>query len=85
MNDLLQIEKLAALELMRKCYIPDSNSIGLSSNQTQEINMQICIDRYTLIDDAIIYYVRLRDLNSHEEWVYKARYRELRSLHEALE
>jgi hypothetical protein len=59
---------------MRKYYIPDPNTIGSTGNQNQEINMQICIDRYTLVDDAIIYYVRLRDLNSHEEWVYKARY-----------
>lgn len=33
----------------------------------------------------MVYYVRLRDVNSHDEWVYKARYSELRSLHEALE
>lgn len=47
--------------------------------------MQICIDRYTLVDDTVIYYVRLRDLNTHEEWTYKARYSELRNVHESLE
>lgn len=67
---------------MRKFYIPEVRENNSTSNQ--EINIQICIDRYTLIDDAVIYYVRLRDLNSHEEWVYKARYRELRLLHDAL-
>lgn len=46
--------------------------------------MQICIDRYTLIEDAVFYYVRLRDLNTHEEWTYRARYSELRNVHEAL-
>lgn len=81
-NELLQIEKLATLEVMRKHYIPDPAQQVTSSGQ--DLNMQICIDRYTLVDDAVIYYVRLRDLNSHEEWVYKARYSELRSLHEAL-
>ena len=30
------------------------------------------------------YYVRLRDLNSHEEWTFKSRYSELRRLHESL-
>ena len=46
--------------------------------------MQICIDRYTLVDDVVIYYVRMRDLNSHEEWTFKTRYSELRNVHEAL-
>ena len=54
--------------------------------------MQICIDRYlsptcsyTLVEDVVIYYVRLRDLNSHEEWTFKTRYSELRNVHDALE
>jgi hypothetical protein len=76
------MDKIATLEVMRKFYIPEVRENNSTSNQ--EINIQICIDRYTLIDDAVIYYVRLRDLNSHEEWVYKARYRELRLLHDAL-
>jgi hypothetical protein len=33
---------------------------------------------------VVIYYVRLRDLNSHEEWTFKTRYSELRNVHEAL-
>lgn len=33
----------------------------------------------------MIYYVRLRDLNSHEEWTFKTRYSELRNVHDALE
>ena len=33
----------------------------------------------------MIYYVRLRDLNSHEEWTFKSRYSELSKVHEALE
>jgi hypothetical protein len=40
---------------------------------------------YTLVEDVVIYYVRLRDLNSHEEWTFKTRYSELRKVHEALE
>ena len=48
---------------MRKHYIPDISEINHSSGQ--ELNLTICIDRYTLVDDAVIYYVRLRDLNSH--------------------
>lgn len=60
---------------MRKWYIPDAHENGLTGSfHQQELNVNICIDRYTLVDDAVIYYVRLRDLNSHEEWVYKARY-----------
>ncbi len=51
---------------------------------TKEFNMQICIDRYTLVDDVVIYYVRMRDLNSHEEWTFKTRYSELRNVHDAL-
>ena len=47
--------------------------------------MQICIDRYTLVEDVVIYYVRLRDLNTHEEWTFKTRYSDLRNVHEALE
>jgi hypothetical protein len=47
--------------------------------------MQICIDRYTLVDDVVIYYVRIRDLNSHEEWTFKTRYSELKYVHEALQ
>jgi hypothetical protein len=33
---------------------------------------------------VVIYYVRLRDLNSHEEWTFKTRYSELRNVHDAL-
>jgi hypothetical protein len=40
---------------------------------------------YTLVEDVVIYYVRLRDLNSHEEWTFKTRYSELRNVHDALE
>ena len=40
--------------------------------------------RYTLVEDVVIYYVRLRDLNSREEWTFKTRYSELRNVHEAL-
>ena len=36
------------------------------TTNSHQLNMQICIDRYTLIEDAVFYYVRLRDLNSHE-------------------
>ncbi len=56
----------------------------LTTNPTREFNMQICIDRYTLVDDVVIYYVRMRDLNSHEEWTFKTRYSELRNVHDAL-
>lgn len=56
----------------------------MERTKSVELNMQICIDRYTLVDDTVIYYVRLRDLNSHEEWTYKARYSELRNVHESL-
>ena len=34
----------------------------------------------TLVDDVVIYYVRMRDLNSHEEWTFKTRYSELTSI-----
>lgn len=37
------------------------------------------------MEDVVIYYVRLRDLNSHEEWTFKTRYSELRNVHDALE
>ena len=36
------------------------------------------------MEDVVIYYVRLRDLNSREEWTFKTRYSELRNVHEAL-
>lgn len=48
---------------MRKYYIPDSSPNNSNKN---ELNIQISIDRYSLVDDAVIYYVGLRDLNSHE-------------------
>lgn len=67
---------------MKKYYVPDESS-PLSSGKS-ELNIQITIDRYSLVDDAVIYYVGLRDLDTFEEWVYKARYSELRALHEAL-
>ena len=76
------MEKLRALDVMKKNYIPmEPEQLEKFS---QGMNFQICIDRYTLIDDTVHYYVRLRDLNSHEEWTFKSRYSELRSLHEAL-
>lgn len=81
-NDLLGMEKLRALDIMKKYFIPtQAEQLEKSS---QQVNIQICIDRYTLVDDTVHYYVRLRDLNSHEEWTFKARYSELRSLHESL-
>ncbi len=69
--------------MLKKYYIPDENNHSMNTN-TREFNMQICIDRYTLVDDVVIYYVRMRDLNSHEEWTFKTRYSELRNVHEAL-
>jgi len=59
----LQVEKIGTLEIMRKYYIPEVSETNHSNGQ--ELNLTICIDRYTLVDDAVIYYVRLRDLNSH--------------------
>ena len=38
-----------------------------------------------MVEDVVIYYVRLRDLNSHEEWTFKTRYSDLRNVHDALE
>lgn len=73
---------MRALDIMKKFYIP--NQADVVEKSSQEMNIQICIDRYTLVDDTVHYYVRLRDLNSHEEWTFKARYSELRSLHESL-
>lgn len=69
--------------MLKKYYIPDENDHPITST-TREFNMQICIDRYTLVDDVVIYYVRMRDLNSHEEWTFKTRYSELRNVHDAL-
>ncbi len=69
--------------MLKKYYIPDENDHPIDKN-TREFNMQICIDRYTLVDDVVIYYVRMRDLNSHEEWTFKTRYSELRNVHDAL-
>lgn len=77
------IEKLSTLDIVKKNYIPQ-NTDGGDQTKKPEMNMQICIDRYTLVDDTVIYYVRLRDLNTHEEWTYKARYSELRNVHESL-
>jgi hypothetical protein len=74
------IEKLSTLDIIKKNYIPEVKS-PQGGNKNTEMNMQICIDRYTLVDDTVIYYVRLRDLNTHEEWTYKARYSELRNVH----
>ena len=67
------------LEVMKKYYVPEE--AGNNALNKNELDIQISIDRYSLVDDAVIYYVGLRDLNSHEEWVYKARYSELRALH----
>lgn len=65
LNDLLMIEKLSTLDVVKKYYIPEGNDAG-QKGKNAEMNMQICIDRYTLVDDTVIYYVRLRDMNSHE-------------------
>lgn len=77
---------------MKKYYIPSQKNESEHITKDNEINIQICIDRYiiasfryTLVEDVVIYYVRLRDLNSHEEWTFKTRYSELRNVHEALE
>lgn len=47
---------------MKKYYMPDMDIEG--KNQ-KELNIQISIDRYSLVDDAVIYYVGLRDFNTH--------------------
>jgi hypothetical protein len=77
---------------MKKYFIPAEKGEQDPQKDNQEINMQICIDRYpqplpsyTLVEDVVIYYIRLRDLNSHEEWTFKTRYSELRNVHDALE
>lgn len=58
------IEKLSTLDIVKKYYIPDNAEV-IDRTKSGEMNMQICIDRYTLVDDTVIYYVRLRDLNTH--------------------
>ena len=50
LNDLLVIEKLYCLDLMKKYYIPEEKEQNIS---TEGINMQICIDRYPSPDPAI--------------------------------
>lgn len=45
LNDLLSIEKLYCLDLMKKYFIPEEKAVVQQQKDTQEINMQICIDR----------------------------------------
>lgn len=45
LNDLISIEKLYCLDLMKKYFIPDEKAEIQNQKDTQEINMQICIDR----------------------------------------
>jgi hypothetical protein len=63
---------------MKKYYIPDEHE------HLHKTEAGICIDRYTLIEGVIVYYVRIKDLKTNEEWTFKTRYSELRNVHEAL-
>jgi hypothetical protein len=77
---LLLLDKLYSLDLMKKYFLPDGPEEKLG-----DMKMKVTIDRYTLVGDAVVYYVRLRNQEKGaEEWVFKARYSELRNVHESL-
>lgn len=70
LNELILLEKLYNLDVFRKSFLPEPRKkeepkATFTTGKGGDVNMQICIDRYTLVEDVVIYYVRLRDLNTH--------------------
>jgi hypothetical protein len=54
LNELILLEKLYNLDVYRKSFLPDAKKkedvkVTYTTTKTGDINMQICIDRYTLV------------------------------------
>jgi hypothetical protein len=59
LNSLLSLGKLYSLDLMKKYLIPDG-----PDEKTEDVRMRVTIDRYTLVGDTVVYYVRLSSLEN---------------------
>lgn len=58
---LIAIEKLYNLELFKTSFLPDPvNDKKKAKEQDIGTNVQMYIDRYTISEDVVLYYVRLR-------------------------
>ena len=46
--------------------------------------VSVNIERYSIYDDVVIYFLKFRNSTTNEEWTYKQRYSELRAINDAL-
>lgn len=47
-------------------------------------NIEVVIERYSVYDDVVIYFMRITSRETKEEWVTKQRYSELKKIHDEL-
>jgi hypothetical protein len=59
---LIVIEKLYNLELFKKSFLPDptTDKNEVVKGADSGTNVQMYIDRYTIVEDVVLYYARLR-------------------------
>ena len=68
---LIALEKLYNLELFKNSFLPEAKNEKKGIKQEGgNANVQMYIDRYTMVEDVVLYYARLRqNLDNLEIWV----------------
>ncbi|CAD8182796.1 unnamed protein product [Paramecium pentaurelia] len=76
-NELFSIDKILSLTPVQQ-YLPIENL------QNQQMNISIRIENYVIYDEVVIYILRFKNNQANDEWIYKKRYSEIKSIHDAL-
>lgn len=66
LNKLIAIEKLYNLEVFKAALLPDPLQAKKNEKEEGGVNVQMYIDRYTIAEDVVLYYVRLRYLRDNK-------------------
>ncbi|KAM3139383.1 Sorting nexin-17 [Paramecium bursaria] len=86
-NQLLQLDNIQALPQMVN-FLPDTSDENELSQlilaQSAAQNFVFIIDSFKRHDDVVFYFIQVIDNKSKTKWRYKARYSDLRDIHEAL-
>ena len=56
---LIALEKLYNIELFKNSFLPEAKN-DKKANKEENVHVQMFIDRYTMVDDVVLYYARLR-------------------------
>ncbi|CAK59735.1 unnamed protein product (macronuclear) [Paramecium tetraurelia] len=76
-NELFSIDKIISLTPVQQ-YLP------IESIQNEQVNISVKIESYVIYDGVVVYVLRFKNNFSNDEWIYKKRYSEIKSIHDAL-